>query len=73
MMAWLVNSMELKIRQTYLSVSITNKMWDIVSGTFSNLGTSGQVYEIKTRIRETKQVAQGVTKYYVFLRVFGKS
>ena len=48
-------------------------MWDIVSGTFSNLGTSGQVYEIKTRIRETKQVAQGVTKYYVFLRVFGKS
>ena len=54
MMAWLVNSMELKIRQTYLLVSITNKMWDIVSGTFSNLGTSGQVYEIKTRIRETK-------------------
>ena len=54
MMVWLVNLMELKIRQTYLLVSITNKMWDIVSGTFSNLGTSGQVHEIKTRIRQTK-------------------
>ncbi|KAH9657194.1 retrovirus-related pol polyprotein from transposon RE1 [Citrus sinensis] len=67
-MSWLVNSMEQEIGQTYLFLPTAKDLWDVVTETYSDLGNSAQIYDLKTRIRETKQGSQGVTKYYNILK-----
>ncbi|KAH9753027.1 protein kinase domain-containing protein [Citrus sinensis] len=67
-MSWLVNSMESEIGQTYLFLPTAKDLWDAVTETYSDLGNSAQIYDLKTRIRETKQGSQGVTKYYNILK-----
>ena len=67
-MSWLVNSMEQEIGQTYLFLPTAKDLWDAVTETYSDLGNSAQIYDLKTRIRETKQGSQGATKYYNILK-----
>ena len=49
-MPWLVNSMELEIGQTNLFFPTTNDLWDAITETYSDLGNSAQIYNLKTRI-----------------------
>ena len=60
--------MEPEIGQTYLFLPTTKDLWDAVTKAYSDLGNSAQIYDLKTRIRETKQGSQGVTKYYNILK-----
>ncbi|RVW26998.1 hypothetical protein CK203_100462 [Vitis vinifera] len=53
--SWLVNSMELEIGQTYMYLSTAKQLWDAVNEMYSDLGNSLQVYELKTKIRNTTQ------------------
>lgn len=46
-MAWLVNSMEVEIGRTYMFLSTAKEIWDAVAETFSDLGNSAQLYEMK--------------------------
>ena len=56
--------MEPEIGQTYLFLPTTKDLWDAVTEAYSDLGNSAQIYDLKIRIRETKQGSQGVTKYF---------
>ena len=62
--SWLVNSMELEIGQTYMYLSTAKQLWDAVNEMYSDLGNSLQVYELKTKIRNTTQGIMSVTSYY---------
>lgn len=67
-MFWLVNSMEPKIGQTYMFLTIAEEIWEVVGETYSNFGNSAQIYEIKTKICEIKLCDQSVTTYYNTLK-----
>lgn len=54
-MSWLVNSMEPKIGQMYMFLTTTEEIWEAVGETYSDLGNSAWIYEIMTKIHETKQ------------------
>ncbi|KAL5552266.1 hypothetical protein UlMin_002442 [Ulmus minor] len=62
--SWLVNPMESDIGQNHMFLPTVKAVWDSVSATFSDLGNSAQVYEVKTKIRDTKQGDMTVTKFY---------
>ena len=62
-MAWLINSMEVAIRQTYLFLPIAKDLWDAVQETYSNLGNAAQMFEIKTKLKDIKQGSYNVTQY----------
>ena len=67
-LAWLVNSMEPEISQTYMHLSTAKQLLDVVNDTYSDLGNSSQVYELKTKIRNTTQGNMSVTSYYNMLK-----
>ena len=50
-LSWLVNSMESKIGQTYMYLKTAKLPWNVVSKTYSDLGNSSQVYDLKTNIK----------------------
>lgn len=54
-MSQLVNSMDLEIGQTYLFLPTTKDSWDAIAETYTDYGNYAQIYDLKTRIRETKQ------------------
>ena len=56
--------MELEIGQTYMYLSTAKQLWDAVNEMYSDLGNSVQVYELKTKIRNTTQGIMFVTSYY---------
>ena len=39
-LSWLINSMELKIEQTYFFLNTTKQLWNVVSETLLDLGNS---------------------------------
>lgn len=43
-------------------------IWDAVNKTYSKVGFSSQVFQIKRRIMNTKQGTWSVTKYYKSLK-----
>ncbi|KAL5538955.1 hypothetical protein UlMin_042994 [Ulmus minor] len=59
--SWLVNP---DIGQNHMFLPTAKAVWDSVSATFSDLGNSAQVYEVKTKIRDTKQGDMTVNKFY---------
>ncbi|XP_031263274.1 uncharacterized protein LOC116121458 [Pistacia vera] len=66
-MAWLINSMEEEIGRLYLFLPIAKDIWEIAKETYSDMGNSAQISEIKSRLRETKQGNMSVTQYYSLL------
>ena len=52
--AWLVNSMELQIGQTYIFLPTAKELQEAVTETYSHLGNSTQIFELKSKIREIK-------------------
>ena len=49
-MSWLVNSMDSEIGQTYLFLPTAKDLWDAVTETYSDLGNSAKIYDLKTRM-----------------------
>ncbi|KAJ0088122.1 hypothetical protein Patl1_32725 [Pistacia atlantica] len=62
-MGWLINSMEEEIGQLYLFVPIAKDIWKIAKEEYSDVGNSTQIFELKSRLRETKQGNMTVTQY----------
>ena len=60
--------MEPKINQTYVCLSTVKQLWDAMSETYSDLGNSSQVYELKTKIINTMQENMSVTSYYNMMK-----
>ena len=46
--AWLINSMEPKIGRTYLSYKTVKEIWDMVPETYSDIGNTTQIFELKS-------------------------
>ena len=55
--------------QTFLFMSSTKKVWDVVLQTYSKKGDVAQIYELKTIIHNTKQKDLSVIAYYNRLKV----
>ncbi|XP_073128544.1 uncharacterized protein [Henckelia pumila] len=66
--AWLVNSMEPSIGKTYLFLPTARDVWDAVRETYSDLENSSQIFELKTRLWNSKQGERNVIDYYNEMR-----
>lgn len=53
-MAWLVNLMEIDIGKTYLFLSTAAEIWEAAADTYSDVGNSAQIFDIKADIRQMK-------------------
>lgn len=62
--AWLINSMVEEIGQLYLFFPAAKEIWDVAKETYSNLGNSAQVLEIKSKLREIKQGLMFLTQFH---------
>lgn len=63
-MAWLVNSMEPEIGQTFLLYSTVKELWDSAKATFSDFENSAYMCELRDKTRNLKQGDQDVTSYF---------
>ena len=63
-MAWLVNSIELRIGRTYLFYKTTQQIWDVVQEIYSNMENTTQGFQIQSTIRTTRQGNNSVIEYY---------
>ena len=66
-MAWLINYMEPQISKTCF-LPFAKDVWEVVKETYSDLGNAAQLFEIKTKLKETKQGSQSMTQYYSTLK-----
>ncbi|KAH9763108.1 protein kinase domain-containing protein [Citrus sinensis] len=60
--AWLINSMEPGIGKPYLFLPKAKAVWDAVRDTYSDLENSSQIFELKTRLWQSKQVFSEVRR-----------
>ncbi|KZV18803.1 hypothetical protein F511_37198 [Dorcoceras hygrometricum] len=67
-MAWLINSMEPPIGRTYLFLPTAKDIWEAVRETYSDLENSSQIYDLKTRLWNSKQGEKSVIEYYNEMR-----
>lgn len=66
-MSWMINSMEPSIGKPYLFLSTAQDVWEAVKDCYSDLENSSQIYDLKTRLWQSKQGGQDVTTYYNLL------
>ncbi|KAI4350132.1 hypothetical protein L6164_010644 [Bauhinia variegata] len=66
-MTWLLNSMQLEISQNFMFLETSKQIWEMVKKTYSKAQDVAVVYELKTRIANTKQGNLSVTEYYNLL------
>ncbi|RVW20593.1 hypothetical protein CK203_115255 [Vitis vinifera] len=67
-MSWLPHSMQPEISKTYLFLTTAEDIWEAVSKTYSKVGVSSQIIEVKRHIFNTKQGSSTVTEYYNALK-----
>ena len=60
--------METKIGQTYLFLRTAKDVREAIKMTYSNLGNSTQVFDIKSKLWDIKQGSQSLTQYYNALK-----
>ena len=63
-MAWLLNSMEASIAKPNLFLPTAKDVWDSVHETYSDLENSSQIFELKSKLWNSKQGDRDVTIYY---------
>ena len=63
-MAWLLNSMDASIAKPHMFMKIAKEVWDSIRETFSDLENSSQIFELKTRLWQSKQGNRDVTTHY---------
>ncbi|XP_061354693.1 uncharacterized protein LOC133299272 [Gastrolobium bilobum] len=66
-MAWLTNSMEPQIGQTYLFFDTAKEIWDAVQQNYSDLENTSQVFELRNKLRDFRQRGMTVTEYFTAL------
>ena len=67
-MSWLLNSMQPEIRKTYLLLPTARDIWEAVNKTYSKVGFTSQIFQIKPQIMNTKQGTPSVTEDYNSLK-----
>ncbi|KZV19589.1 hypothetical protein F511_13475, partial [Dorcoceras hygrometricum] len=67
-MAWLINFMEPSIGRTYLFLPTAKDVWEAVRETYSDLENSSQIFDLKTRLWNSKQGEKNVIEYYNEMR-----
>ena len=63
-LAWLLNSMEASIAKPHMFMKTAKEIWDSVRETYSDLGNSSQIFELKTKLWQSKQGSRDMTIYY---------
>ncbi|XP_061347733.1 uncharacterized protein LOC133293212 [Gastrolobium bilobum] len=66
-MAWLTNSMEPQIGQTYLFFDIAKEIWDAIQQNYSDLENTSQVFELRNKLRDFCQRGMTATEYFTAL------
>ena len=67
-MSWLLQSIQPEISRNYLLFFTKCDIWMVVNRTYSKVGFTSQIFQIKRQIQETKQRALSVTKYFNILK-----
>ena len=62
--AWLLNSMEASIAKPHMFMKSAKEVWDSVRETYSDLENPSQIFELKTKLWQSKQGDRDVTRYY---------
>lgn len=57
------------ISHAYLFFRIAKGNWDAVKENYSEFESTSQIFEIKMRLKESRQGKQDVTSYYNILKV----
>lgn len=63
--AWLINSMKPSIGKTYLFLPTAKDVWEAVKETYSDSENAAQIFEIKSKLWQTKQGERDVIDYYL--------
>lgn len=63
-MSWLLHSIQPEIGKTYMFLKTAKDIWEATAQTYSNVGMKAHIYELKTKIHNTKQGSFSVTEYY---------
>ena len=63
-MAWPINSMEPNIGWTYMFHKTAKEIWEAIQEIYSDLENTSQCFEIRSKIRNTRQENLTVTNYY---------
>ena len=63
-MAWLLNSMEASIAKPHMFLKTAKEVWDSVRETYSDRENASQVFELKTKLWQSRKVGRDVTTYY---------
>ncbi|XP_061359131.1 uncharacterized protein LOC133303265 [Gastrolobium bilobum] len=66
-MAWLTNSMEPQIGQTYLFFDTAKEIWEAVQKNYSDLENTSQVFELRNKLRDFRQRGMTITEYFTAL------
>ncbi|XP_039145764.1 uncharacterized protein LOC120283005 [Dioscorea cayenensis subsp. rotundata] len=63
-MSWLWNSMQPSISKIFMFLPTNHDIWESARKTYSKMKDAAVLYEIKTKITNTKQGTLSVTEYY---------
>lgn len=63
-MAWLLNSMETAIAKPNMFLPSVKDIWEAVRETYSNMKNSNQIFELKTKLWQSKLGDREVNVYY---------
>ncbi|CAH9107930.1 unnamed protein product [Cuscuta europaea] len=62
--AWLLNSMEPLIAKPHMFMKTAKEVWDSIKETYSDLENSSQIFELKTKLWQSKQGNRDIISYY---------
>lgn len=63
--SWLVNSMALAVKKSFLFLPIAQEIWDAVKEAYSDGENASQVFEIKSKLWLVKQGNHDPSEYYL--------
>ncbi|KAK2966236.1 hypothetical protein RJ640_008219 [Escallonia rubra] len=67
-MSWLWNSMLPEISDTFMFLPTSKEIWEAAQQTYSKVSDAARVFEIKSKISDTKQGDRSVTEYANLLK-----
>lgn len=65
---WLLGSMKPKISDHYLILETATQIWDVLTKSYSELGHTAKVYELRQWISQFKQNGQPLVLYHTSLQ-----
>lgn len=63
-MAWLINSMDDRISESFMCYSTAKQMWEAAKRQYSDLDNSSQLFELRNKARNLTQGEKNVTTYF---------